>query len=206
MTLTDVGAVPVPRPPAGTPASAAPAWVAPREAEGPGDFDEFAAARWDRLVRIAFLLTGDFHEAEDLVQTTLIKVHGRWHRLRPESLDAYVRRALVNTQRSRLRRRTISQLLMSRLPDEAALAPSGPAVEEQDAMLRLLHVLAPRQRAVLVLRFWEDMTEEETARVLDCSVGTVKSQASKALRKLRGSPLLPLLFHGPAMVKKVRES
>ncbi|MFJ6935859.1 SigE family RNA polymerase sigma factor [Streptomyces sp. NPDC101132] len=213
MILTDAGAVRVPgrRAGGGKPAPCVPESGVPaaREAavpgagvpgtvtqgdEGPGGFDEFAAARWERLVRIAFLLTGDFHEAEDLVQTTLIKVHGRWHRIRAESLDAYVRRALVNTHRSRLRRRTITQLLVPRLPEEAAPAPPGGEVEERDAMLTLLDTLAPRQRAVLVLRFWEDLTEEETARVLDCSVGTVKSQASRALARLRTSPLLPALF------------
>jgi RNA polymerase sigma-70 factor (sigma-E family) len=156
--------------------------------EGRGDFSSFVAARWSALVRTAYLLTGDFHEAEDLVQVTLAKVYPHWGALHEETADAYVRRALVNNNRSRHRRRRVAQLLMAFVPDRPA-AGAGPGdVAERALLVSLLAELPERQRAVVVLRYWEDLPVEEVAELLGCSVRTVKSQASRALVKLRNHP------------------
>jgi len=151
-------------------------------------FSEFVAARWGALVHTAYLLTGDFHEAEDLVQTTLAKVYPQWRRIRGDGVASYLRRALVNNNRSRVRRRRVAQLLMPFLP-ETPSPPSG-AGEDHDLLVAALAGLPERQRAVVVLRYWEDLSLEEVAYELGCSVGTVKSQASRALAKLRADPTL----------------
>ncbi|MFY4720128.1 SigE family RNA polymerase sigma factor [Streptomyces sp. LaBMicrA B280] len=152
------------------------------------EFTRFVAARWRALTHTAYLLTGDFHEAEDLVQTTLAKVYPHWRRLDPERAEHYVRRALVNTNRSRYRRRRITHLLLPSLPDTGPVHDDGAGaggVDVYDALARELADLPERQRAVVVLRYCEDLSVEEVADVLGCSVGTVKSQASRALAKLR---------------------
>jgi RNA polymerase sigma-70 factor (sigma-E family) len=158
--------------------------------EGWGDFSSFVAARWSALVRTAYLLTGDFHEAEDVVQSTLAKVYPHWSKLREETADAYVRRALVNNNRSRHRRRRVAQLLMPFVPDRPAADSGRGDLAERDLLVSLLAELPERQRAVVVLRYWEDLPAEEVAELLGCSVGTVKSQASRALAKLREHPEL----------------
>ncbi|MFH8241303.1 MULTISPECIES: SigE family RNA polymerase sigma factor [unclassified Streptomyces] len=154
------------------------------------DFTAFASAYWSRLVRTAYMLTGDFHEAEDLVQTTLIKVYARWGRVRREDADAYVRRALVNNNRSRHRRRRVAHLLTPLLPDRPQRSRETERLEERDVLMEALAELPERQRAVVVLRYWEDLGADEVARTLGCSPGTVKSQASRALAKLRAHPAL----------------
>ncbi|MED7949715.1 MULTISPECIES: SigE family RNA polymerase sigma factor [unclassified Streptomyces] len=170
--------------------------TAPATAGGPGprelDFEGFAATRWRRLVRTAYLLTGDYHEAEDVVQATFAKVFRNWSRIsRLEEPDAYIHRALVNNNLSRHRRRRVRQLLVPVLPDRASTAGGGHGgVEERSVLLQALAELPPRQRAVVVLRYWEDMSEGQVAEVLDCSPGNVKSQASRGLAKLRGHPAL----------------
>ncbi|MFJ9690623.1 SigE family RNA polymerase sigma factor [Kitasatospora sp. NPDC101183] len=158
---------------------------------GPG-FEEFAATRWRRLVRTAYLLTGDHHEAEDLVQATYAKAFRNWSRIsRLDEPDAYIHRALVNNNLSRHRRRRVRQLLVPVLPDREQAAGSGHReVEERSVLLQALAELPQRQRAVVVLRYWEDMSEARVAEVLGCSVGNVKSQASRGLAKLRGNPAL----------------
>ena len=160
-------------------------------AESPG-FAAFAAAAWPRLVRTAHLLTGDFHEAEDLVQTTLAKVYGRWRRIPREEIDTYVRSALVNNNRSRVRKRRVTQLLVPFLSEQSGPPHAGhsDAVDERAALMQALAVLSARQRAVVVLRFYEDMSEQEIASVLNCSVGTVKTHTRRALAALRVHPSL----------------
>ncbi|MFJ4337117.1 SigE family RNA polymerase sigma factor [Streptomyces sp. NPDC088915] len=161
-------------------------------AAGDDGFTGFAVAAWPRLVRTAQLLTGDFHEAEDLVQTTLAKVYGRWRRVPRDEVDLYVRRALINNNLSRIRRKRVAHLLTPVLPDSLRHTSGGHAetVEQRTALFAALADLTPRQRAVVVLRYWEDLTETETARVLDCSVGTVKSHARRGLTALRAHPRL----------------
>ncbi|ROQ32777.1 RNA polymerase sigma-70 factor (sigma-E family) [Streptomyces sp. PanSC19] len=155
-------------------------------------FAEFAVAAWPRLVRTAQLLTGDFHEAEDLVQTTLAKVYGRWRRVPRAEIDLYVRRALINNNLSRIRRKRVAHLLTPVLPESLRHTSAGHAetVEERTALLAALGDLTVRQRTVMVLRYWEDLTESQVASVLGCSLGTVKSHARRGLAALRAHPAL----------------
>lgn len=172
------------------PERAAPGLRPARTELAPPDFETFAAARWPRLLRTAYLLTGDHHEAEDLVQVTLAKLFPAWPRVRGlDEPDAYVRRALVNNNLSRFRKRRVVQLLTPRLPERAQEGGAARA-EERSLLLEALGTLPPRQRAVVVLRYWEDLSEQQAAEVLGCSPGNVKSQASRGLRKLRDHPAL----------------
>ncbi|MYS86892.1 SigE family RNA polymerase sigma factor [Embleya scabrispora] len=153
-------------------------------------FREFVQSRWGRLVRIAYLMTGDHGEAEDLTQTALARVGASWTRVRAvEQPDSYVRRVLVNCNINRYRRLRPVALFGMRTPDVPGPDPTH-QIDERDALMRALADLPPRQRAVVVLRFWDDMSEADVAGVLGCSVGTVKSQTSKGLAKLRRDPAL----------------
>ncbi|MGW0606273.1 SigE family RNA polymerase sigma factor [Streptomyces sp. NPDC002644] len=152
-------------------------------------FQEFVQARWPHLVRTAFLLTGDRHLAEDLTQTALAKAYRSWRRvLRADSPEAYVRRILVSCNSDRFRRRRVPEALTASVPERAAREDEGERADTRRALLAALAALPARQRAVIVLRYWEDLSESETAGTLGCSVGTVKSQAAKGLAKLRATP------------------
>lgn len=147
-------------------------------------FSEFMAARWGSLYRTAYLLTGDRHEAEDLLQTALANTYVAWPRIRArEAVDAYVRRAMVN-QAGRVWRKRNRATLTDDVPDpghDGGLA----GYAESATLWRAVTELPPRMRAVLVLRYYEDLTEAETAATLGCSVGAVKSQSHHALKRLR---------------------
>ncbi|HEY3556326.1 MAG TPA: SigE family RNA polymerase sigma factor [Kribbella sp.] len=146
-------------------------------------FDAFVAARSRALLRTAYLLTRDHALAEDLVQTALAKAWFHWSRIREDNPEPYVRRVLVTTYASWWRRRWNSEIPTEELPE--ATAPAGhDRLDLWDAIARLPR----RQRAVIVLRFYEDLSEAETARLMGSSVGTVKSQTAKALAKLRVDP------------------
>ena len=154
-------------------------------------FDEFVAARSTALWRSAYLLTGDSHKAEDLLQAALVKTWRRWDRIeRHDSAEAYVRRALVTTYTDWWRRRWRGEVPTAELPD----GPGGPdeaaRADVRRDVLTALAGLTPGQRAVIVLRWFDDLTEQQTADVLGVSVGTVKSQASRAMAALRSSPAL----------------
>ncbi|MCI3273640.1 SigE family RNA polymerase sigma factor [Streptomyces cylindrosporus] len=156
-----------------------------------GDFETYAAMRWPRLLRIAYLLTnGDHHEAEDLVQATLAKIYLRWHHIRTlDAPDQYVRRALINNNITRQRKRRVVHFLTPQLPEPRS--ESGDDDHDiRSELFAALATLPPRQRAIVVLRYWECLSEQETARILGCATGTVKSQASRALKKLRCSAAL----------------
>ncbi|MEY9888931.1 RNA polymerase sigma-70 factor (sigma-E family) [Catenulispora sp. MAP12-49] len=162
------------------------------------EFREYMAARWPALVRTAYLLTGDRHSAEDLAQTALEKAAVAWGKVRrADNADAYVRRILVNTHLARFRRKRVVEILDTETP-EVPSTDSAQQIALRDELLKALATLPKRQCAVVVLRYWEDLTEAQTAAILGCSVGTVRSQAFKALAKLRVSPLLresdPLSF------------
>jgi RNA polymerase sigma-70 factor (sigma-E family) len=147
-------------------------------------FDEFVAVRGQALQRTAYLLTGDWALAEDLLQTALARAYPRWSRIERDNPEAYVRKTLVNTWSSWWRRKWRGEAPTDRVPDSAG--PDAYAdVDRRDAVRDALRRLPPRQRAVVVLRFHEDMTEAQVAGVLGVSVGTVKSQTSKALATLR---------------------
>ncbi|GAA2996888.1 SigE family RNA polymerase sigma factor [Streptosporangium longisporum] len=155
------------------------------------DFREFVLARQQALMRFAYLLTGDAHLAEDLLQSVLIKVVGKWPTLsRDGNPEAYTRKALVN--------QSISWWRRPRLESPSADPPERGASHDEATLDRIvlrqaLARLTPKQRAVIVLRFWEDLTETQTAETLGCSVGTVKSQVHHALARLRA--LAPELAH-----------
>lgn len=149
-------------------------------------FEEYAAATWPSLYRRAYLLSGNHADAEDLAQETLVKVQAAWTRVsRAESSEAYVRRILTNTflssRRARGRR---PELLVGEDPPEPDVAPpAGP--EDRLALWPHVRALPPRQRAVIVLRYYEQLSEAEIADTLGCSRGTVKSTAHRALHHLR---------------------
>jgi RNA polymerase sigma-70 factor (sigma-E family) len=151
------------------------------------DSVEFATYVRDRspgLLRAAWLLTGDWHLAQDLVQVALEKSWPRWGR-GIEYPDAYVRRVLLTTYLSWRRRRWVAEVPTADVPDEAA------GYEPTDlrlALLTALSTLGPRQRAVLVLRYFEDLSEQQAADTLGCSVGSIKSHASRGLQQLRRTP------------------
>lgn len=149
------------------------------------EFREFVATRSAALHRTAYLLAGDWANAEDLVQTVLAKVYLNWRRIADrDAVDAYARRVLATTATSWWRRRWHGERPTERLPDVAA-ADHSSALVERDVLWRHVRTLPARQRAVLVLRFYEDCTEAETARLLGISVGTVKSHTARALDTLR---------------------
>ena len=144
-------------------------------------FEEYVVARRSALLRTAYLLTGSHADAEDLVQTALIKCVPVWKRIadRPEP---YVRQVLVRESISRWRRRRWRETSVDDVPDGAVAEPD---VAGRVALRQALGALPPRQRAVIVLRYYEDLTERETASVLGVAVGTVKSQARDGLARLR---------------------
>ncbi|PPK90820.1 RNA polymerase sigma-70 factor (sigma-E family) [Kineococcus xinjiangensis] len=151
------------------------------------DFSEWAHAASPRLCRIARVLTVDADAAEDLVQDVLEKMYVRWHRI--EEPDAYARRALTNAVTSRWRRQGRRQETSWEAREDAGAShpPVYPhaGTEERIDLLGDLARLPPRQRAVLALRYLDDRSEQEVADLLDISPGTVKSQTSKALARLR---------------------
>ena len=155
-------------------------------AQEPPGLRDYVAARQRALLRTARMLTGDDQLAEDLVQTTLERVWPHWQRVsRDRDPEAYVRRVMVNTYASWWRRKWRGEQPTSDLPEVTKADDDYAQADLADALRRLLPALPPRQRAVLVLRYYDDLTETATAEALGCSVGTVKSQTSKALARLR---------------------
>ncbi|HVK27724.1 MAG TPA: SigE family RNA polymerase sigma factor [Nocardioides sp.] len=150
------------------------------------EFVELVHAAWPSLYRTAVLLVREHALAEDLVQTALAKTYSHWHRIRDAgAARAYARRALVNTATSTFRRRAFrSERPTGVLPEPAAARP-GTGAEERIDILAALAQLAPKQRAVVVLRFYDDLSVQDTADALGVSTGTVKSQTSAALARLR---------------------
>jgi RNA polymerase sigma-70 factor (sigma-E family) len=148
-------------------------------------FAEFVEASSARLVRTAYLVVGDLAEAEDLSQEALAKVARRWPRVRRmASPYGYARRVLFHLALDTHRRRRRSPALVAVIPD-VAVDDDSELVALRDTIGKAISVLPPRQRATLVLRYWEQLSEAETAEALGCSIGTVKSQTSKALQRLR---------------------
>ncbi|MEP7055009.1 MAG: SigE family RNA polymerase sigma factor [Actinomycetota bacterium] len=149
-------------------------------------FDSFVAARMGALLSFAHLLTGDRAAAEDVVQTALARTAVAWRGVRDkESPEAYVRRAIVRTQLNAWRARRWRETPYADVPDRAAYDDEAARSDDRDAMWSALRTLPPRQRAVLVLRYYEGLSETEIAATLGCAAGTVKSQAAKGLARLR---------------------
>ncbi|WP_377643246.1 SigE family RNA polymerase sigma factor [Oryzobacter terrae] len=151
------------------------------------EFVEYVRARQHRLLRAAYLVCGDLHLAEDLLQGALVKLAREWDHVRDEHPDAYVRRILYRDAVSSWRRRRREVVGIEPAWDAPAAAWEAEVVERRLDVLRALDTLTPRQRATVVLRFFEDRSERETAEVLGCSVGTVKSQTHDALARLRAA-------------------
>ncbi|MCU1589599.1 MAG: hypothetical protein JWP11_855 [Frankiales bacterium] len=150
------------------------------------DFDAFVASRATALLRYGVLLFGNQGDAEDALQDGLEKTWRRWDRLSGAAPEAYVRQCLLNAARDSARRRRVRLNAAARLftrPPESVTT----AVDGRDELLQALGALPPRQRAVLLLRYWLDMAEADVARELGCSVGTVKSQAARGLARLRST-------------------
>ncbi len=150
-------------------------------------FDDFVVARSQALLRTAYLLTQDESLAEDLLQTALTKAWFKWSRI--DDPEAYVRRILVTTSASWWRRRWTREMPSAELPERETSLGDQTSVASQD-IWEAIGRLPRRQRAAIVLRYLEDRTEGETAELLNCTVGTVKSQCAKARAKLRLDPAL----------------
>lgn len=148
------------------------------------EFDEFAVAAWPRLRWSAYLLTGDRHLAEDLAQTALVRTYAAWGRVRRADALAYSRRVLVNLNIDRLRRRRLHEVGDDALATEAA-PDSGDPTGDRDEVVRLLGGLTDKERRVVVLRHYFDLSEADVATELGIAPGTVKSTLSRALAKLR---------------------
>lgn len=153
------------------------------------DFHDYVVAASPRLHRVAYLLTGSRSDAEDLVQTALAKTYLAWPRIRErEAIDGYVRRVMLNTRTSWWRRsRHVTTTSLDDYPAATAIPDRDATADADlhDALWVAIGRLPRRQRAAVVLRFYEDMTEAEAASVLGVSVGTVKSSVSRALSRLR---------------------
>ena len=153
----------------------------------PPDFESYAAARQHHLYRTAYLLCGDRDRAQDLVQTTLVALLRSWRKARlAENPDAYAKKALVRaflTEQRKLRRSVSAHAFLRAAPGINATA-ADPA-ELRLVVLDALRALPPKPRSMIILRYWEDLSVEETAALLGCSTGNVKSQCSRSLAKLR---------------------
>lgn len=150
------------------------------------DFHEFVSVRWNALLRTAYLLTGDRGRAEDLVQGALIRAHRHWSKLQRQSAaEAYVRKIMVNLNTDWWRRLGSRENSVELVPDVQSAGDAYAAFDAQDELWMALRKLPARMRAVLVLRYFEDLSEAETATILGCSTGTVKSQCSRGLGRLR---------------------
>jgi RNA polymerase sigma-70 factor (sigma-E family) len=162
-------------------------------AAGPGarteqDFRAFVELRWPALVRFGYLLTGDWGAAEDLAQVALERTWKRWRHVRNERPEHYVKAAMANQMRSRWRLRRPEPATVAEVTVRGLVEGPGDRHAMRDALWAELLRLPPRMRAVVVLRVWEDLSEAETARVLGMSAGSVKSQMSRAMARLREQP------------------
>ena len=152
--------------------------------ESDEDFRDFMRGRWSAMVRLAYTLTGDQGHAEDITQVAFANAYASWGRVsHAGDPDAYVRAIVIHENSKRFRKQRVHEDLRAAVPERGADA--NDSLAEQAALRHALDRLGPRQRAVVVLRFWLDMSESATAQALGCSVGTVKSQTSRALATLR---------------------
>jgi RNA polymerase sigma-70 factor (sigma-E family) len=150
------------------------------------EFAEYFGARADAMRGTAYLLCGDWHRAEDLVQSAFVKLYRAWNRIAGHhTLDAYTRQILMRTFLDENRRGFFHRERVTDLPPDKALDAGFGGTEDRLVLLAALAQVPPRQRAALVLRFWEDLSVDETAHALRCSTGTVKSQTARGLASLR---------------------
>ena len=150
------------------------------------DFAEFVMARTPALPRFGYLLTGDGHLAEDLVQEALVRVHRRWSGIEHQGgPEPYVRKAILHQYLSWRRRRSSTELPVGHLPEPPDPAPAVERIVDRDEMWTLLTALPRAQRAVVVLRYYEDLADADIALMLGCTQATVRVHAFKALKRLR---------------------
>ncbi len=159
------------------------------------DFGEFVEAELPGLLRYGYVLTGNPHDASDLVQTVLEKIGSKWPSIRRKTSDpvAYIRRSMANAHISRWRR-VKRETLVAETPEQRGYTEADPF--EHEPLVRAIRELPPRQRAVIVLRYYEGLSEYEIAEALGISTGTVKSQASKAITTLRTKVAEPIESEG----------
>lgn len=151
--------------------------------ECPEEFTEFASIELIKLRRTAYLLCGDWHTAEDLTQIALTKTLLAWRRIsRQENAHAYAHRTLVNAYLGQRRTRKSGEVPVGRLPEQGAPATT---TDLRVVLIDALAALPPQARAVVVLRYWEDLSIDQVAGILRCSAGNVKSQSARGLQKLR---------------------
>ncbi|MBO0825561.1 MAG: SigE family RNA polymerase sigma factor [Actinobacteria bacterium] len=162
------------------------------DAAADAEFSDFMVGRWSQLVRLCYGLTGDVQLAEDLAQTAFARAYASWGRVRrADDPDAYLRRIVVNANRNRFRKVRVPEVLTASVPElTSAVESAGQPPDQRDALAAALRQLPYGQRAAVVLRYWLDLSETETAALLGCSVGNVKSQSSRALAKLRANAAL----------------
>lgn len=166
--------------------------------DGSEAFGEYAAARWPRLVRSAVLLGCSPAEAEDVVQTALVRCLMHWRRVeKADDRDAYVHRVLINSFVSSRRRRWTGEHPVAVLPESGLIDDPTLAVDQSDAVLRSLDRLSEDQRTAVVLRYYAHLNERQMATVLGVAVGTVKSRLSRALKQLADDPHLAELRGTP---------
>lgn len=150
------------------------------------EYRQFVATRMDPLRRMAYLLCRDWHTADDLVSITIGKLYRNWHRVRDaKNVDAYVRRVLTHAWLDERRRPWRREHVVDEVPDQADAQVAEPSVLDRDLLLHLLAQLPPRRKAVVVLRYYCDLSVEDTADILGITTGSVKSQAARALDTLR---------------------
>jgi RNA polymerase sigma-70 factor (sigma-E family) len=159
-------------------------------------FEEFVAARGQALQRFAYLMTGDWALSEDLLQAALARTYPRWSRIERDDPQAYIRKVMVNTWSSWRRRRWRGEVPAERMPD-GARRDEYEDVDRRQMVRDALAGLPPRQRLVLVLRFHQDLSEQQVADLLGVSVGTVKSQAARGLARLRADGALDSYRNSP---------
>ena len=151
------------------------------------EFREFIGTRLDQVRRTAYLMCGDWHAADDAVSTAVLHVYQNWRRVsRMQNVDAYLRRSVINAWLDERRRPWRRERTVAELPPRAGVDAVAP-VDDRLAVLKHLDQLPARRRAVIVLRFYCDLSVDETAQVLECTPGTVKSQTARALTTLRAS-------------------
>ncbi len=154
-------------------------------------FTDFVSAEQGPLLRLAVLLAGDRGQAEDLVQTALMKSYRHWDRItRSGTPSAYVRRVLVTTHTSWRRRLSSTEQVMETVPEYAD--PHTGMNEHDEELRRALQLLPPRMRTAVVLRFYEDLSEQRTAELMGCSASTVNTQTARGLARLRASLTVPV--------------
>jgi RNA polymerase sigma-70 factor (sigma-E family) len=159
--------------------------------ETPVGFEEFVREQSRALLRTAWLLTGNWAEAEDLVQSALAATWTHWPSItRYDAPQVYTRRVIVTTFLRWRRRRWVDELATLDLPERPSADDAFARSDKRESLLDALRILPPRQRAAITLRYFADLSERDTARTLGCSAGAVKSHCSKAIARLRDTPLL----------------